>query len=146
MICAPMPKSRRSISPGVAGAALAGLVHSLPASQTFYVAYAALGLITAVIPLFLSAAVGGSAPSGPVFGSIRPLLVLSGLFALVSFGGGFVVPSVLVYWLHRWEHSVPLLWRVHAVHHGSQEIRWWTSYRFHPIDTALSIASVNVHP
>ena len=83
-----------------AGAALAGLVHALPASQAFYVAYAGLGLVTAVIPLFLSPAVKGSGRGSPVFGNIRPLLLLSGLFALDSFGGGFVVPSVVVYWLH----------------------------------------------
>ncbi len=72
-----------------AGAALAGLVHSLAASQAFYVAYAVLGLLTAAIPLFLSATVRGTRRGSPVFGNVRPLLVLSGLFALDSFGGGF---------------------------------------------------------
>jgi hypothetical protein len=38
--------------------------------------------------------------SAPVFGSLRPLLGLSALFAIDSLGGGLVVNSVIAYWLH----------------------------------------------
>ena len=34
------------------------------------------------------------------FGSLRPLLGLSGLFAVDSLGGGLIVQSVIAYWLH----------------------------------------------
>ena len=47
----------------------------------------------------MSQAVEGEG-TGPVFGSLRPLFALAGLFALDSLGGGLVVQSVVAYWLH----------------------------------------------
>jgi MFS family permease len=82
-----------------AGAAVAGLVSDLAGSQVFFLVYAWLGLVTAVLPLLLTDAVEGP-PQSPIFGNVRPLMVLAVLFALDSFGGGFLVSSVLVYWLH----------------------------------------------
>lgn len=54
-----------------------------------------------------------------------------------------VVLAVLVadgaaYWLHRAMHASPLLWRLHRVHHGATDVRWWTAFRFHPLDTLLA--------
>ena len=28
------------------------------------------------------------------------------------------------YWGHRWAHTVPFLWRFHAVHHSSEHLDW----------------------
>ncbi|MEZ0371167.1 MAG: GH3 auxin-responsive promoter family protein [Candidatus Sericytochromatia bacterium] len=41
------------------------------------------------------------------------------------------------YWLHRWSHTVPWLWRFHAVHHAPQILYWNNVSRFHPVDKAL---------
>lgn len=41
------------------------------------------------------------------------------------------------YWLHRFAHTVPLLWRFHAVHHSPHRLYWLNVGRFHPVDKAL---------
>ncbi len=43
------------------------------------------------------------------------------------------------YWLHRWFHTVPLLWRFHAVHHSPQRLYWTNVGRFHPVDKATQL-------
>ncbi len=56
----------------------------------------------------------------------------------------FVVALVLVdlsaYWLHRAMHVNAVLWRLHRVHHASDRVRWWTTYRWHPVDLLLSVS------
>jgi len=42
------------------------------------------------------------------------------------------------YWWHRLSHSVPLLWRMHRVHHSDPEIDVTTTLRHHPLETAIS--------
>jgi MFS family permease len=84
---------------GAAGAALATPAATDAAISGLFVFYALLGVATAGLPLLMSEAVEGER-AGPVFGSLRPLLALAGLFALDSLGGGLVVQSVIAYWLH----------------------------------------------
>jgi ornithine lipid hydroxylase len=38
------------------------------------------------------------------------------------------------YWLHRWGHKVPLLWRLHAVHHSPERLWFANAPRFHVIE------------
>lgn len=38
------------------------------------------------------------------------------------------------YWVHRWAHRVPVLWRFHAVHHSPNRLYWMNAGRFHPIE------------
>ena len=45
-----------------------------------------------------------------------------------------VVCELGMYWSHRMEHQVPLLWRFHAVHHSSPELDWLSTQRNHPVD------------
>ena len=48
-----------------------------------------------------------------------------------------------VYGVHRLQHTVPWLWRFHAVHHSAQEMDWLIAFRFHALDLLLSrIASL----
>jgi MFS family permease len=68
-------------------------------TRAYFLLYAAIGLITAVLPLLMSSRVEGE-PAPRVFGSFRPLARLSALFALDSLGGGFVANAVIAYWLH----------------------------------------------
>jgi len=42
------------------------------------------------------------------------------------------------YWIHRWAHEVPFLWRFHSVHHSPKRLYWLNAARFHPIETALT--------
>src|SRR5260370_22792205 len=73
------------------------------AERSAFVAYAAIALVTAWSYRSLSPAVehAPSASGGPLARSRAVVLELSALFSLDSFGGGFVVQSLLVLWLVR---------------------------------------------
>ncbi|MDD9155638.1 sterol desaturase family protein [Aliivibrio sp. S4TY2] len=45
----------------------------------------------------------------------------------------------LIYWQHRAFHRVPLLWRLHRMHHSDQDIDVTTGTRFHPIEIIISM-------
>lgn len=47
--------------------------------------------------------------------------------------------DLLIYAQHVLFHAVPLLWRVHRVHHADQEIDVSTGLRFHPLEILLSM-------
>jgi MFS family permease len=94
--------ARYSVTGALAGAAggfAAAGGTTLTRTEAYFAVFAGIGLVTAVIPLFLSARVEGER-NAPVFGSFRPLLGLSALFALDSLGNGLVVNAVVIYWLH----------------------------------------------
>ena len=40
------------------------------------------------------------------------------------------------YWGHRLAHTVPFLWRFHAVHHSAKRLWFFNAFRQHPIDKA----------
>ena len=45
----------------------------------------------------------------------------------------------LIYWQHRLFHCIPMLWRIHMVHHADPHLYASTGLRFHPIEIALSL-------
>jgi len=47
--------------------------------------------------------------------------------------------DLLIYTQHVVFHAVPLLWRLHRVHHADQEIDVSTGLRFHPMEILLSM-------
>jgi sterol desaturase/sphingolipid hydroxylase (fatty acid hydroxylase superfamily) len=53
---------------------------------------------------------------------------------------GFAIVFVGQYWGHRLTHSVPFLWRFHAVHHSIEQMDWVASGRLHPLDQAFTQA------
>jgi MFS family permease len=82
-----------------AGGLAAGLATGASGGRNLFLLYALIGLATAALPLFMSPRV--EAPGQAVaFGKFRPLAGLAALFALDSFGGGFVANAVIAYWLH----------------------------------------------
>ena len=52
----------------------------------------------------------------------------------------FAIAELAAYWVHRLQHAVPALWRMHSVHHSSESLRWWSAVRSHPLDTVVSHA------
>lgn len=68
-----------------------------------------------------------------------------GLFNHIDAPGWFEIAiSVLlldgvIYWQHRLFHTVPLLWRMHRMHHADLDIDVSTALRFHPLEIALSM-------
>jgi len=100
--------ARYSLTAGLfnaAGGLAAGLGSGLNGSRGFFLLYAAIGLVTAGLPLFLTKRVESELHE-PAFGALRRpevrrvLVGLSALFALDSFAGGFVTNAVISYWLH----------------------------------------------
>jgi MFS family permease len=73
------------------------------AERAVFFAYSALGLASAAVYAGLSRTVeqGATAPGRPLLRSRRVVLELSALFSLDSFGGGFVVQSLLALYLFR---------------------------------------------
>ena len=45
-----------------------------------------------------------------------------------------LVADLTQYWVHRMFHTVPALWRVHAVHHSSEAMDWLAGSRLHVVD------------
>jgi sterol desaturase/sphingolipid hydroxylase (fatty acid hydroxylase superfamily) len=49
-----------------------------------------------------------------------------------------VLLDFLIYWWHRANHVVPLLWRFHSVHHFDRFLDTTSAVRFHPGEVVLS--------
>ncbi len=45
------------------------------------------------------------------------------------------------YWYHRWTHEVPLLWRIHSVHHSIDRLQMLRASYFYPIDILLTVGT-----
>jgi sterol desaturase/sphingolipid hydroxylase (fatty acid hydroxylase superfamily) len=50
----------------------------------------------------------------------------------------FVINDIGTYWAHRAAHTIPFLWRFHAVHHSAEHIDWLVNTRLHPIDSVFT--------
>jgi sterol desaturase/sphingolipid hydroxylase (fatty acid hydroxylase superfamily) len=80
-------------------------------------------LLAAVVPLGALAA-AMAAPQGP----------LSALPAWLAAAPLLLARSLGTYGLHRLFHAVPLLWRVHRVHHADPAFDLSTGLRNHPLE------------
>jgi sterol desaturase/sphingolipid hydroxylase (fatty acid hydroxylase superfamily) len=71
---------------------------------------------------------------------LRPLDLEAQLPVEASIGLAIVIVVLGSYWGHRLSHTVPFLWRFHAVHHSIEEMDWLASGRLHPFDSAFTTA------
>jgi sterol desaturase/sphingolipid hydroxylase (fatty acid hydroxylase superfamily) len=55
-----------------------------------------------------------------------------------GFAADLLLLDVLIYWWHRANHVVPLLWRFHAVHHLDRFLDTTSAVRFHVGEVLLS--------
>ncbi len=69
-----------------------------------------------------------------------------GLFQALAGPAWFAIPASIllldlaIYLQHVLFHAVPLLWRLHRMHHADLEFDVTTGVRFHPIEILLSMA------
>lgn len=49
-----------------------------------------------------------------------------------------LLSELIYYWVHRLFHRVPLLWRLHRVHHQPRRLYWLNSALFHPAEMLVS--------
>lgn len=47
--------------------------------------------------------------------------------------------DMVIYWQHVWFHKIPVLWKVHRMHHADLDIDTSTGVRFHPIEILASM-------
>jgi sterol desaturase/sphingolipid hydroxylase (fatty acid hydroxylase superfamily) len=51
-----------------------------------------------------------------------------------------VLVDLMRYWVHRFAHTNPTLWRLHAVHHSPHRLYWLNTARFHPLEKVLQFS------
>lgn len=83
--------------------------------------------IVAAVPAVAVAAIAGWEGFGPL-GSLPDPVQLVLMLILADFLG---------YWAHRAFHTVPWMWRFHAVHHSSPTLDWLAAARVHPVNEVL---------
>ena len=64
------------------------------------------------------------------------MLFRSGL----AMGAAIVLLDLVVYLQHRAMHAIPLLWRVHRMHHADLDLDVTSGLRFHPFEMIISMA------
>jgi len=74
------------------------------------------------------------ASSWGVFNNL-PQLDNGGVVSIVI---SILLLDILIYWQHRVTHLIPILWRLHAVHHSDIELDTTSGIRFHPIEIICS--------
>ena len=68
---------------------------------------------------------------------LLPWLGIDGWIAVVL---AILALDLAIYWQHRLFHRIPLLWRLHRVHHADTAFDVTLAVRFHPLEIALSMA------
>jgi sterol desaturase/sphingolipid hydroxylase (fatty acid hydroxylase superfamily) len=59
--------------------------------------------------------------------------------AVISILGSILALDFIIYLQHVIFHAVPLLWRLHMVHHADLDCDVTTGFRFHPLEAVISM-------
>lgn len=57
----------------------------------------------------------------------------------ITYSLSIVLQDFMIYWQHVATHKIPVLWRVHKVHHADTDMDVTTAIRFHPVELILSM-------
>ena len=93
--------------------------------------------MVAVRLLVPTAAVGVALIAAARGWGLFPLLGLPGWAAIIA---GVIALDLVIYAQHVVFHHVPVLWRLHRMHHADLDIDVTTGVRFHPLEILLSLA------
>jgi sterol desaturase/sphingolipid hydroxylase (fatty acid hydroxylase superfamily) len=94
---------------------------------------ATLRLLAFALPaLAVGAALDASSRSFGLFNQTNWPIWLEFILALV-------ILDLLIWAQHLITHKIPLLWRLHRVHHADTDFDVTTAIRFHPVEIALSM-------
>ncbi len=66
---------------------------------------------------------------------LRPLVAL--LPPLPRMLLGVLLFDLAIYWVHRFGHEIPFMWRFHRIHHSTEHLDWVSGFRGHPLDGVL---------
>ena len=99
--------------------------------QHFIVNHMVVGFVLLATNLLVHKLFGWAANDG-VRGWVGNLNFFVALFLIV------LVADLVQYWTHRAYHEVPLLWRLHAVHHSVKSMDWLAGSRQHFIELLIT--------
>ena len=92
-----------------------------------------LNVMAIVMPVMSVAAAYDASTNGyGVLGQVSWPIWLEALIAIL-------ILDFVIWAQHLITHKVPLLWRLHRVHHADRDMDVTTAIRFHPIEIALSM-------
>ncbi|MGH7047460.1 MAG: sterol desaturase family protein [Stellaceae bacterium] len=93
-------------------------------------------LVNIVLVAFTFAPAAATRPQlEAAFGVRFPSWIVNGWAGFIM---AFLLLDFLNYAMHRCQHAVPLLWRLHAMHHSDPDVDVTTSVRHHPIEYLLA--------
>ena len=104
------------------------------------------GLLTDLTHLLVNNLFSTALGIALVVAALIPVFWIRNLNIVGHLATGVAVPlaAALVvvgnYWGHRLTHTVPFLWRFHAVHHSIELMDWAAAGRLHPLDQAFTQA------
>lgn len=114
---------------------------SEPVPRRWFTNLSIVAIDSVVVRAMAALAVPVAAVAAAHFAEIRSW----GLLNAVAWPGWleFVIALIVLdfaIWLqHLLSHKVPVLWRLHQVHHADRDIDVTTAIRFHPVEIALSM-------
>ena len=97
----------------------------------FIVNHMVVGFILLATNLLVHKLFGWAANDG-IRGWVANLNFFVALFLIV------LVADLVQYWTHRAYHEVPVLWRLHAVHHSVKSMDWLAGSRQHIIELLIT--------
>jgi sterol desaturase/sphingolipid hydroxylase (fatty acid hydroxylase superfamily) len=97
----------------------------------FIVNHMVVGFVLLATNLLVHKLFGWAAKDGVRFW-VQDLPFVAAVFLIV------LVADLVQYWTHRAYHEVPLLWRLHAVHHSVKSMDWLAGSRQHIIELIIT--------
>jgi sterol desaturase/sphingolipid hydroxylase (fatty acid hydroxylase superfamily) len=97
----------------------------------FIVNHLVVGFVLLATNLLVHKLFGWAAKDG-VQAWVRDLPFPIALFLIV------LVADLVQYWTHRAYHEIPLLWRLHAVHHSVKSMDWLAGSRQHIVELLIT--------
>jgi sterol desaturase/sphingolipid hydroxylase (fatty acid hydroxylase superfamily) len=97
----------------------------------FIVNHMVVGFILLATNLMVHKFFGWASNDG-IRGWVQGLPFWAGLFLII------LVADLVQYWTHRAYHEVPMLWRLHAVHHSVKSMDWMAGSRQHILELLIT--------
>ena len=97
----------------------------------FIVNHMVVGFVLLATNLLVHKLFGWAAKDGIRFW-VQDLNFFVALFLIV------LVADLVQYWTHRAYHEIPLLWRLHAVHHSARSMDWLAGSRQHIVELIIT--------
>ncbi len=97
----------------------------------FIVNHMLVGFVLLAVNLLVHKLFGWAAKDG-IQAWVQGLPFVAALFLII------LVADLVQYWTHRAYHEVPLLWRLHAVHHSTKSMDWLAGSRQHMLELILT--------